>query len=411
MWTWTWWPESRWLYYSYAETLALTLSEKCRVLINSPWYRARYGRTVKLRADQNAKGKFENTAMGFRLAAGVGGVSTGDGGDFIIADDVHKVKEAESELQRNDVVTWWFESMSTRLNDPNTGRHVIIMQRVHELDVAGESLARDLGYEQLILPMRYEPERAKTTSLGFRDPRTQAGELLWPERFNETATQSLEKQLREYGTAGQLQQRPSPRGGGLIKQDWLYHPEKRPAISKDEMKTKNIVGRVRYWDLAGASALANGKENRHGDFTVGILMSRDDQGMFYVEDMERGQWSLHPRNAQILTTAALDEEQYNGPELWVEQGVGLAKEASDAIVRMLVAFGAKSEIGKKDKAGRVEAFAAQAEAGNVRIVSGTWNRAFLAEMCSFPNGAHDDIVDATSGAFNKLANVCAWGFS
>lgn len=83
MWTWTWWPESRWMFSSYAEKLALPLSEKCRVLINSAWYQQRYGRIVKIRADQNAKGRFENTRMGFRMATGVGGAGLGDGGDVI----------------------------------------------------------------------------------------------------------------------------------------------------------------------------------------------------------------------------------------------------------------------------------------------------------------------------------------
>lgn len=216
-------PQVQFLFASYAQSLSLRDSVKTRRLIESPWYQQRWGDRFRLTGDQNTKFRFENTLGGYRLATSVGGSLTGEGGAILLVDDPHNAVEMESEAEREAAVHWWDESLSTRLNDPRNGAYVIIMQRLHEEDLSGHILSRSVGnWTHLCLPMRYEPERHCVTVIGWEDPRAAEGadELLCPERFAVEEVELLEATLGPYGAAGQLQQRPEPRGGGIFKRAW-----------------------------------------------------------------------------------------------------------------------------------------------------------------------------------------------
>jgi hypothetical protein len=172
---------------------------------------------------------------------------TGDGGDLIVIDDPHNSVEADSAKVREGVLEWWDQAMQTRLNDPRTGAFVIIMQRLHEQDLTGHVLSNQLGNEwsHLCLPARYEighptPSRSP---LGFIDPRSAEGELLWPERIDDKTLSNLERSLGTYAAAGQLQQRPSPKGGGILKASWWVPWE-------SEEMPKNIEYVLQSWDTA-----------------------------------------------------------------------------------------------------------------------------------------------------------------
>jgi len=156
-WVWTRKPGVRWLFVSYAQRLSTRDSLKRRRLIQSPWYQKNWGPLYRLTGDQNEKTRFENSATGYCLATSVDGTNTGEGADVIVCDDPHNVRERESEVQRENVTTWWDEVMSTRLNDPNTGARVIVMQRVHEGDLSGHVLNKG-GWDHLCLPAEYEGE-------------------------------------------------------------------------------------------------------------------------------------------------------------------------------------------------------------------------------------------------------------
>ena len=221
-WTWTIQPDKRFLFASYASSLSIRDSVKCRRLIDSNWYKEHFGNCFELTGDQNQKQRFENNKTGYRIATSVDGALTGEGGDIIVIDDPHNVREAESSTVREGVLEWWDQAMQTRLNDPKTGAFIIIMQRVHEQDLTGHILANDTGWDHLCLPARYEPEHPtpSQSSLGFVDPRTEDGELLWPSRIDEKTLSQLETSLGTYASAGQLQQRPMPKGGTILKSKW-----------------------------------------------------------------------------------------------------------------------------------------------------------------------------------------------
>ena len=190
---WEWGPgarsDLRFLTTAHKETLAIRDNMKCRRLIQSDWFQERW--PVKLTGDQNAKSKFENTETGFRESMSFTSL-TGSRGDRVIIDDPLSVDDAFSEAALQAAEDTFLEAVPSRVNN-NDSAIIVIMQRLHERDTSGIILANDLGYEHLMLPMRFESNRRCVTSIGFRDPRTRDGELLFPERFGEQQAREMER--------------------------------------------------------------------------------------------------------------------------------------------------------------------------------------------------------------------------
>ncbi len=384
-WSWIHNPSSRWLFVSYGQDLSTRDSVKCRRLITSQWYQEMWGDKFAITSDQNQKTRFENNKTGYRLATSVGGMLTGEGGGFLIIDDPHNVKEAESDTIRESILRWYDEVLSTRLDDPKTGAKVIIMQRVHERDLSGHVLQKEAGYTHLCLPARYETDRRCTTVLGFSDPRKEEGEPLWPALYGDKELTELENSLGSYAAAGQLQQRPSPRGGGMFKID------KFELI--DRFNPDQVLRSVRYWDKAGTQG--------GGAFTAGVLIHRMRDKSYVVADVVHGQWSSGIREQRIKQVAELDGSKVR---IWVEQEPGSGgKESAESTIRNLTGYTARADRVTGSKEVRAEPYAAQVEIGNVSILNRQWTKVFLQEHESFPVGKRKDQVDAAAGAFMKLS--------
>ena len=218
------------------------------------------------------------------------------------------------------------------------------------------------------------------------------GELLWPARYGDKELTGLESSLGSYGAAGQLQQRPAPRSGGMFKREWFEIVKDSPADAR----------RVRWWDLAAT-------KNRAGidpDYTAGVLLSVKD-GIYYIEDVLRTRDTPGVVENLIKQTALLDMQRPNPPLIYMEQEPGSGgKNTIDHYARVVLVglpFRGKPSVGSKEA--RAEPLSAAAEAGNVKVVSGRWNRDFLDEIQTFLRGAHMDQVDAASGAFNVVSKV------
>lgn len=234
-------PQVQFLFASYSHSISMRDSVKTRRLVESPWYQDRWGDRFELTGDQNTKIRFETSKGGYRLATSTGGSLTGEGAAIIVCDDVHNAVEAESEVIRTGVLSWWDEALSTRLNDPKTGAFVVVMQRLHKNDLAGHILEHNRGdWAHLCLPMEYEPRMHCVTSIGWEDPRSEEGELLCPERFGPKEIQTLKIKLGPIGAAGQLQQRPQPKGGNIFKDEW-WQPYDLPTGASPRHKFDYIV--------------------------------------------------------------------------------------------------------------------------------------------------------------------------
>ena len=372
-------PSLRYLGTSHAQHLAVRDNRKCRNLIASEWFQSRW--PIQLVSDQNAKTKFENNHTGFREAMAFTGM-TGSRGDRVILDDPISAHDANSEAKLLDAKLAFTETLPTRVNSDESSI-VVIMQRLNEKDVAGIILDQGLDYEHLMIPMRFEEDRRCTTSIGWSDPRKTDGELMLPERFPEKQVAELEKTLGSYATAGQLQQRPAPRGGGMFKRADFGIVGAAPAGCRW----------VRGWDLAAT-------ESADAAWTAGVLMGRAPDGRIFIADARRIQGSPAAVERLLVNTAAQDGVNVSGS---IPQDPGQAGKAqSQYLIRQLAGYTYKATPESGDKETRALPLAAQVEAGNVSLVKGDWNEAFLAEAETFPNGKWKDQIDAATRAFTEL---------
>lgn len=373
-------PHMRFIGASHEQGLATRDTLKMRRLVASEWFQARW--PLVLMGDQNQKTYYENDSTGFRQACAVASM-TGRRGDRVAWDDPHSVEAALSDANRETALRVFQETLPTRLNNPEKSAIVIVMQRLHEADVSGFILSGDYGYEHLCLPMEFEVDRCCSTSIGFTDPRTVDGELLFPERFPASVVERDKKVMGAMAVAGQFQQRPAPRGGGFFEWEKIRIVDAAPRLVKI----------VRYWDKAGTDG--------GGAYTAGVKMGLGDDGLYYVLGVERGQWGAAQRERTIRSAAVLDGLAV---KVWVEQEPGSGgKESAEATIRNLAGYSAHSERPTGDKATRAEPLAVQVEAGNIRLLRGEWNQDYIDEMKTFPVGKYKDQIDASSGAFNKLA--------
>lgn len=388
-------PSTRIVGVAHEQSLGIRDNLKCRRLVGSPWYQGLWGDTVKLSGDQNEKLNFENTATGFRQVATPSNI-TGRRGDRVILDDPLSAENANSEPEREKVNVWFRESLPTRMNNPDASAIVVVMQRLHERDVSGVILSDDFGYEHLMLPMEFEVDRKCYTSIGFEDPRTDEGELLFPARFPAQVVERDKKLMGSYAWAGQAQQRPTPREGGLFKLKWF-----------DGKIVDALPAGGRYcraWDLAGTVK----KQGNNPDWTVGLRMYQHGPN-FYVDHIYRDQVSPGAVSAAIKLLAQTDA---HGTKIRLPQDPGQAGKAqAETMVQMLVGYDVVVNTVTGDKETRARPAAVQAEAGNVYLLRGDWNQKFLDELCTFPMASHDDQVDAFSDALNELALNSTYSWS
>lgn len=228
-------PHLRYVAFSYAASLTERDNGKFKDLLMSSLYQEMWGKGFALR--KIGAVEVSNSRTGRKFASSVGGTGTGERGDRVILDDPHNIKEVESKVIRDETVRWFRESLQSRLNDPALGVIVVIMQRTHEDDVSGAILSEEMDYCHLMIPMEFEVERRCITEIGWQDPREEEGELAWPEHFPPEEVAKLEKAVGPYAYAGQYQQRPEARGGGILKREY-WQPWSNPDDENDpEFKT------------------------------------------------------------------------------------------------------------------------------------------------------------------------------
>lgn len=247
-WVWANNPRKRFIYTSYAESLATTGGNFCRLLLNCYPYQQLWGQKVKL--IQETAHAVYNDKGGCRIAAGINGAVTGHGAWAIVADDPNSLLDSHAKTVLERTSNIWDTVFASRLNNRKTGVRILIQQRTSVLDMTGHILARDLpDVVHLYLPMRYEADnKCKTILLPntkkiWEDPRTIDGEVLVENRFPQEEVDKMEKDMgNSYAWAGQYQQRPSPKSGGLLKPEWFQW------WCKAYMPSCKII--IQSWDTA-----------------------------------------------------------------------------------------------------------------------------------------------------------------
>lgn len=397
-------PSVQFLFASYAQPLSFRDSLKMRRLVQSPWYQDRWGDRFQLTGDQNAKQRFENDQGGYRLATSVDGALTGEGGSIIGIDDPHNTREIESEAERNAVINWWDEAMSTRLNDPKTGAYVVIMQRLHEQDLSGHVLAKNHpDWTHLCLPMRYEADRHCYTSIGWNDPRAESGqELLWPERFDERSVANLELALGSYAAAGQLQQRPAPRGGGIFKRDWwqLYPPEGEKFDPQTRKPVRALAyPKMEYILVSTDTAMTEKLQNDPTACSVWGVYRVGGYAKVMLMDAWKERLEFHALCEKLIKTG----RHWKCDRMLVEakaNGISVAQE----IIRTLGGeeFGVTLRTPKGDKVARAYSVQHLWENKLISAPDRRWADRVIDEMSTFPRGAEDDLTDSATQALRFL---------
>jgi len=373
-WEWTFNPWIQFFFSSYSAMLSTRDNMKTREIVTSPWYQEAWPH-VQLKRDQNAKDKFENKAGGFRFSSSVGGRATGEGGDRIVADDPHNMSEVNSDAKRKEVLDWWDNTMQTRLNDPKTGAFVVVMQRGHQQDLSGHILEKG-GYTHLCLPARYEGNKFHTV-LGFEDPREEEGQLLWPERFDEETLTHIENSFSSpTEAAGQLQQRPVPKGGAIFQVDWFKRYTKLPKFNRI----------VEHWDTAQ-------KKNANAAYSVGQLWGEAYNG-YYLLDLIRKKMEYPELKRTIKRRYAI----HKASAIVIEDkssGISVIQDLQDETKLPVVPWAVTGG----DKENRANAVADTIEGGNVWLPeSAEWLDVFLDEVEHFPGSKYKDQVDVMTQA-------------
>jgi predicted phage terminase large subunit-like protein len=375
-WEWINKPHLRWLFASYASHLSVRDSIKTRILINSDWYQKNFGSKYQL--VKTNEQLITNDKFGFRYATSVSGVGTGERVHRVINDDLLNATDAHSEAMRAQAIKH-MEAMTSRGVPTEPFIQVLIMQRLHEADPAGWAMEQG-GWEKLILPAEFDPTRRAITSIGFKDPRENEGDLIWPELFNAEKIAELKKALGSYGAAAQLQQLPAPADGGIIKLEWFTD------------KYYKTLPPVEYYVQSWDTAFKTGKEN---DYSVCTTWAVCKDG-FYLVDRYKAKIEF-PELKRMLVTLA---NQYKPAAILIED-----KASGQSLIQELkrdTRLPIRPIKVDTDKLSRVYAVTTTLEYNTYLPSDATWLRDYIDTLLVFPNGAHDDDVDSTSQALNFM---------
>lgn len=407
-WVWTWKPSHKWIFASYSGHLSKRDGLRMRRLVESDWYQARWGDRFARSSDEWGALRFVNSEGGYRLSTSPGGGVTGEHADVQCVDDPLKPQEvtgsaAVSKTALKNVKEWWDGTMSSRLVDQARSARVIVMQRLHQADIAGDVLATDHDYVHLRLPMRYEGKgkcpsckgRTCATDANNVDPRTKPGELLFPARFPEKAVDKRKIEMGSRSWAAQDQQRPSPMGGNIFQRRWLRYWTKLPPDLR----------LLQSWDMAF-------KKTDSSDPVCGQLWgwgaSGWAKGYFFLIDQEWGRMTFSETCEAVVRFS--DKHPKAVRKLIEDKANGAAVE--DRLKERVPGIKLVNPMGGKEA--RANAVEPVFESGHVLLPHPSiapWVPDYVEELVNFPAAPHDDRVDATTQALAEIlpkGGLAAW---
>lgn len=395
-WRWTWDPSWRSLFASYVDRLSLRDAVRCRDLIKSDWYQDVFQPEWDFAAAQDVKSHYKNTVGGERFSTSVRGALLGFRGDGLHIDDPMPPDEDPTEAELEAVTDWFDRKLSTRVNNPAEAEWIVIMQRLHELDLSGHILETG-GWTHLCLPTEFDSENRCRTWLvppeydddpaaePWEDPREEDGELLFEALYPRDVVEKAKRPIGGLGGRGfaaQHNQKPRPDEGTIIKVDWVNH-YKRPA---HEVAHKCTSIGISIDCTFKAPKKGSSKKRSWVHLSCWGLMWPN----FFLLDEMRGRWGFSDTLKQIRlfrrrwrrATLILIEAKANGPAV------------EDVLVEEFPGLVLMEPVG--DKVARAEAVAPLWEAGNVWIPHESvapWSGEWEAEVTGFPDAAADDRVD------------------
>lgn len=363
---------------SYSASLSIALSVQARRLIESDWFRL-YFPEIGISKDENTKGKYTTPEGGLRYCTSTGGTVTGMGGDIIVIDDPQNPQLARSEVERGNANRFFDETLRSRLNNPQTGVFIIIMQRLHEEDLTGHLLKIEPNnWEHICLPAETS-DYVKPIELRAN----YVNGLLFPQRLNKSVLNGFKIGLGSYGYSGQYSQLPSPDEGGILKRDWFNIVREIPEAKIDF-----------FLDTAYTAKQEN-------DATALLACCYHNEKLYIIES--KAVRLEFPELIKEIESFVIANGYTNQSRIYVEP-----KASGKSIVQQIKRTTGLNIIEDKpptqDKVSRVNSVSAIIEAGRVNLMEGRYIEPLLEECAAFPNAAHDDRVDTLVMALDKYTN-------
>jgi len=394
-WMWTRNPSWRILSASYSDDLAVRDAYRARNVIESEWYRNHFSKNWKLSTSQNVKHFYENTLRGFRIATTVAGQGTGHRADAILVDDPMKVQDSFSRAARENTIRWWDQTMSNRGSDPRKVQKVIIHQRLHTRDLAGHLLEQG-GWTHLNLATEFRVSKKCVTPI-WKDPRQNELDLLFPQMYGR---KEIEKEKRTLGLAGfsaQHQQDPVPPGGAMFKRHWFNRRWRRPSEPELEGMEMRLLppNFVKTIIVVDCSFKGESSEHERDYVCAGVWgYAPPDR---YLLDVS---WDIMDFPTTLAAIVDLMQKHPAAREVCIEDKAN-GSAIIDVLRKRFPRIIALEPMGGKEA--RASATTPDCEAGNVWLPAyAPWVKRYLEEVCSFPNGDHDDAIDQQSYALLRL---------
>jgi len=367
-------PKARFVCISHTAELAAKHHDDCRRLMRSPYYQRLFA-GARIARDKNTDVEFRMVGGGGRYSISVNGPLTGRGGDIIIIDDPLKADDAHSETRRKAVNTWYRETLASRLNNPKGGAIVLVMQRLHDDDLAGHVLEQG-GWEHLNLPAIAEDDAKIQIGPHVYHTR-RAGALLHAERMGSDQLELARMEMGATAFSAQYQQRPAPQEGAMIKRAWLQRYAREPVRQAGDWI-------VQSWDTGVKAGDAN-------DWSAcATFLRRGEQ--HYLLHVYRARLEFPALLAKVIA----HRRDFGPCALLIEDAAAGAQviQALRANPRVPNAIFIKPE---GDKEMRLGGQSYKFEAGSVFLPEAApWLADFEAELLAFPKGRYDDQVDAVS---------------
>ena len=390
VWTWTKYPDRRFQCFSYSQGLSEEHSLKRRDLILSPWFQQLWGDRFKLRVDQHEKANFSNDKTGSMTASSVGGTAIGKGGDTLILDDPINADQALSEVERTKANNWIDSTLRSRLNDPDSGLILMIMQRLNDLDPTGFVLTAER--ERWIwhkLPLEAEEEETWKFPISGRVVKRQPGEILMPDRFSQTTVARLKTKRLTWSC--QYQQRPAPLEGNMVKfADVRYYGGVDPLTGVADPPLPA------QFDLIFVSCDAAFKDLKTSDYVAVATIGVKGPNRYVLDVVNR----------HLDCDATEAECKRQRERVWGDgQRAGSVliedKANGSAVIKRLkrVVPGVVAVEPEGGKVARMFATVPEWQSNNWWVDrNAAWTELYLDQLTKFPAGAHDDMVDCTSQA-------------
>jgi len=371
-------PTKRIICVSYSSELAIKHAIDFRAVLSSEWYRRVFPKTVVSR-EKDTQVETMTTSRGYRYATSLGGTLTGRGADLIVLDDPQKPDEALSEAFRNSAGQWFDTTLLSRLDSKSDGAVVIVMQRLHEDDLAGRLLEKG-GWQHLKIAAIAEEDESIPVGPGRVHQRV-TGSVIDPRRETREDLERLRQSMGELFFSGQYMQAPIPLAGNLIKADWFKHYDVAPTQV--------------YEDLLVVSIDTAMKGSPSADYSVAtVWLARGDNA--YLIDL----WRERVDYPELRRAVHGLREKYHDATILIEDKGSGTSLIQDLRADNIAVIGIDPD---GDKLTRVAKISAQFSAGAVFFpTKASWLSGLIAELLGFPNTKHDDQVDSVSQALSWI---------